>query len=83
VQPCKELRCSAAGFLIFFPFFEFVYAINIKINPPLAGLCNTEIGFQKDKGNQHWAELVRGYLGSHKPLGLISTFAPIGMLDLG
>jgi hypothetical protein len=38
---------------------------------------------QKDKRNQHWTELVRGYLASGKPLGLISSFAPIGMLDLG
>jgi hypothetical protein len=38
---------------------------------------------QKDKRNQHWTELVRGYLALGKPLGLISSFAPIGMLDLG
>jgi hypothetical protein len=60
-----------------------VYAINIKINPPIAGLCNPEIDVQKDKRNQFLAELVRGYFASPKPLGLISTFAPIGMLDLG
>jgi hypothetical protein len=60
-----------------------VYGINIKIKPPLAGLCNAEKGVQKDKRNQRRAELVRGYFASHKALELISTFAPIGMLDLG
>jgi len=64
-----------------------VYAINIKINSPLAGLCNPEIGVQKDKQNigqsSLGGELLRGNFVSHKPLGLISTFAPIGMLDLG
>jgi len=58
-----------------FALFEFVYVINIKINPPLARLCNAEIGVQKDKRNQR-VELVRGYYVSPKPLGLISTFTP-------
>jgi hypothetical protein len=43
-----------------------------------------EKGVQKEKRNQRWTtELVRAYLASHTPLGPISTFAPIGMLDLG
>jgi hypothetical protein len=47
-------------------------------------MCNAEKGVQKDKRNQRWTtELVRGYFGSRTPLGLISTFAKIGMLDLG
>jgi hypothetical protein len=70
--------------LKFFSLFDFVYAINIKKTPPLAGMCNAEKGVQKDKRNQRWTtEHVRGYFASRTPLGLISTFAPIGMLDLG
>jgi hypothetical protein len=53
------------------------------MNRSLAELCNGEKGMQKDKRNQRRAELVRGYLASGRPLGVISTFAPIGMLNLG
>jgi hypothetical protein len=33
VQPCGELRCSAAGFK-FFALFELVSGVNIKKKPP-------------------------------------------------
>ncbi len=43
-----------------------------------------EKGVQKDKRNQRWTtELVMGNFASRTPLVLISTFAAIGMLDLG
>jgi len=47
-----------------FRFFEELKNIENRAASFLAELCKAEKGVQKDKRNQCWTELVRGYLAS-------------------